>query len=176
MKNTNIPAGIFIKNHNTAIRSNNSILDTAKEILLNRNFTIKDFSWLFTYYLNSEGGVEVYPIKLLYRSHAERVLNAHVRSLDTPSINDVNEMKNRIEELLGAPVDWSRLHYEGNKDIPESPDVYSLIILLSRYIDIRDKSEGIERTTATLNALHTVQRIVLISGYDGPVIDGSYLQ
>lgn len=62
--------------------------------------------WAMVEYVNEKGETVKYPFNLLYRTSTERCLNVAVRNLENPTLETVELMRSRVEELLGCDIEW----------------------------------------------------------------------
>lgn len=146
------------------------LFEAGKDVLLNRQFGNKVWRWLMTYYKTETGSIENYPIPMLYKTRAERVLNAHIRDLPIPTCNDVAKMKKRVECAVDAKINWSRDVYTNKRPYPVGQDVFSLFTRLTQVINDRELTQGDEQIKLRLESLRLMQEIIRISNYNGDVL------
>lgn len=90
-----------------------SLTEDVKNMLLNGLTPIEDKpqlgSFLMTKFpLEGEGDNKFayYPVRMLYRSEAERILNSIIHERFLPSYDQMEYMYNAIEDLVGETIDW----------------------------------------------------------------------
>lgn len=88
-----------------------SITQAERESLVNGIWDQTQTHWLVAY-TTDDGKEGKYPLPMLYRTKAERILSAARAGRTCPSAAEIDRMRCSVIELIGHPIIWRRYRHQ----------------------------------------------------------------